>query len=224
MQQDAVSELGSRLTGLLPDLAAEANHRIANSLAVLASLLRMQCWNLTCGNEPMGAKQVRQILEEMGGRIETVGRLHRLLASAGEAAEIDLADYLNDVATSMVSALSAAGQCRLVFAADCRCIVPVENALPLGLVVGEALTNALKYAHPARVTGKIAVTCRRDPSGAIRIEVVDDGVGLPEGFDPATSGCLGFRIMRLLGTQLGARIAFDSTPLGLAVRIELPAR
>jgi two-component sensor histidine kinase len=76
------------------------------------------------------------------------------------------------------------------------------------------VTNSVKYAHPARVKGKIRLTCAR-VDGATRITLADDGVGLPDGFDPDTSGGMDLRMTRLLAKQLQARLSFRSSDLGL---------
>ena len=76
--------------------------------------------------------------------------------------------------------------------------------------------NAITFAHPTGVEGKIFVACGRSPAGAIAIAVTDDGVGLPENFDPASDGNTGFRLMRALSERLGAKLTFKSTCLGLS--------
>src|SRR5205807_7397947 len=103
------------------------------------------------------------------------------------------------------------------------CSVPAAMALPLGLIAGELVTNAIKYAHPADVAGRIKLACRRSSGGDITIEISDDGVGLPEGIEPTERGQLGFRMVRSLADQLGAAIAFHSDALGLRVTLQIPA-
>lgn len=205
------------------DAAAEANHRIANNLAMIASLMRMRGSSVRKDARRMSGDEVRRILEEFGGRLDTVARLHRLLASGQQEAPIDIAVYLRDVAEAVVSSLALAGATELQSAADPGCFVTPETALSLGLIVGELVTNAVKYAHPTGVTGQVRLACRRRPDGNIAIEVSDDGVGLPEGVDPTKSGHLGFRLVRSLADQLGATIAFHSDDLGLYFELQLPS-
>jgi PAS domain S-box-containing protein len=90
------------------------------------------------------------------------------------------------------------------------------------LIVSEAVTNAIRYAHPTGIAGRITVTCSLVSEAGVTIEVTDDGVGLPEGFDPATDGGTGFRVMRALSQRLGAALAFESTSLGLRVSLRVP--
>jgi len=102
-------------------------------------------------------------------------------------------------------------------------VAPSDSVATAGLIVVEAVKNAVKYAHPAGVHGKIEVRCARGADSSVRIDVVDDGVGLPEGFDPATDGGFGFELMRELSGKLGATLTFVSTSLGLRVELRAPA-
>jgi two-component sensor histidine kinase len=81
--------------------------------------------------------------------------------------------------------------------------------------------NAIKFAHPTGVTGHLLVGCNRREDMTV-IEVVDDGVGLPERFDPTVDGQFGLQLLRSLASQLKARLEFDNTGLGLSVRLSLP--
>lgn len=103
-----------------------------------------------------------------------------------------------------------------------RCAVPPGVAAPLVLIVTEAITNAIKYAHPTGVPGKVVVSCQQDLKSAIAIQVTDDGVGLPENFDAASDGNTGFSLMRASSERLGATLAFKSTSLGLEVSLSVP--
>jgi PAS domain S-box-containing protein len=103
-----------------------------------------------------------------------------------------------------------------------NCTLRADKARLVQLIVAEAVTNAIKYTHPTGIPGRITVTYRPVPEGAVTIEVTDDGVGLPEGFDPATDGGTGFRVMRALSQRLEARLAFKSTCLGLRMSLRVP--
>ena len=199
-------------------LVSEANHRIANNLSVITGLVRMHVSSVAkmTGSMPIG--EVQQMLEEVAVRIEAVGRLHRYLAHQGGSANIDLASYLHDISNSVFSSLSFAGRGNLTFHSPAECIVPGREALTIGFIVSELLTNAVKYAHPSSVLGNFRVSCSQ--AGAfVTVEVVDDGVGLPDNFDPATDGDLGLRLVRLLANQLRADLSFENTGLGLRVRL-----
>lgn len=207
------------------DSIAESNHRIANNLTLVSSMIRMHARSIEAGDEPMSNVEVRALLEEIGARIEAIANLHGLLARHDHDQPIDLSDYLREICEVVVSSLIFVGKAKLNYESNGACLIAPERALPAGLIIGELVTNAVKYAHPAGVIGEITVSCNSEP-GATVITVVDDGVGLPEGFDPMREGSLGLRLVRSLAHQLGARLAYDNTGIGLSVslRIEAPAR
>lgn len=204
------------------DAAQEANHRVANNLAMVAGLVRIHARSLATESGPMTRADACALLEEISHRIEAVGRLHRLLANLDSGSDVDLADYLCDVSQAVVSSLTATGSARLTQDSDAGCLVAAERALPLGLIVGELVTNAVKYAHPAGVEGTIMVSCRRR-GHSIVVQITDDGVGLPDDFNPAHADSLGLRLTRSLAAQLGATLAFRNGGTGLSVELALPA-
>jgi two-component sensor histidine kinase len=204
------------------DAAAEANHRIANNLALIAALMRTQASRLAGHAQPLTGDEMRTMLEEFSVRVETVAWVHRLLSRPPDQGTVDLGTYLREIAEGIVAALSVDGENELLFAADPDCRVGSDAAMSLGLIVAELVTNAIKYAHPAGVAGKIEIDCRRLADGKLAIEVDDDGVGLPEDIIPTCSNGFGFRLVRSLAARAQARLAFHGTELGLRVTLELP--
>jgi two-component sensor histidine kinase len=203
-------------------LIGESNHRIANNLTLIAGLLRLQAADVAKAGQPLSAADACLLLEEVGGRIETVGRLHRLLADAGRGESLDLHQFLHDIAEAAIGSMSRAGDMTLGAAMGDACTIPAHQALPIGFVVGELVTNAVKYSHPAGVKGCIKLSCHKRPEGAVLIQIADDGVGLPEGFDPKKDGGLGMRMVRMLADQLRASLSFEATGIGLTVRLLIP--
>lgn len=202
-------------------LLAEANHRIANNLSLIAGFVELRA-NRVEEDETFTGEEVRLMLHEVGTRIHTVGRLHRLLAEGGQSAVLDLHEYLHEIATVAIGAMSPDGKITLGPMAPGACQIRAKQALPVGVIVGELVTNAVKYSHPARVSGRISVTCEARPGGAALIMVSDDGVGLREGFDPLRDGGLGMRMVRNLAKEIGATVTFDSSDSGLTVRVLAP--
>jgi two-component sensor histidine kinase len=94
--------------------------------------------------------------------------------------------------------------------------------LTLGMLISELITNSVKYAHPTGVPVQIEISCRQN-GGRLTIEIADDGIGLPENFDPTKDGGLGLRIVRSLAVQLGASVRFDSNELGTSVQLAMAA-
>lgn len=207
------------------DRLSEAQHRIANNLALIAGYTRLQATRLQKAGQPLSAREACIVLEEVATRIETVGELHRLLSDApgrGEGGGIDLGRFLAKLCASLMETVSFAGDTTITHRDSGGCLVRPDQATPVALVVSELVTNALKYAHPTGVAGRILVSCR-SLGGALVVEVIDDGVGLSEAFDPLTDGGLGFRVVRGLARQLGADLVYQSSDIGLTVRLTLGA-
>ncbi len=203
-------------------LLAESNHRIANNLTVISGLVRLQAAEVARTDKLYSPDDVRTLLTEVGARIETVSRLHRLLAEAARGRAPDLGSYLGDVARTVVSSLTSSGRDDQLHADVEACSLPANQALSVGFIVGELVTNAVKYAHPGGAIGAIRLRCHKGPEGETLVDVSDDGVGLPEGFDPMDQGGLGLRLVRSLANQLGGELSFHQDGLGLSVRLRVP--
>jgi two-component sensor histidine kinase len=205
------------------DLVAEANHRIANSLALLVGLVRMQAMTVAKLGRPPSNAEVRLMLEGIAARLNTIGQLHRLLSHIPADGVTSLKPHLQDVTDALVSALSSAEQPVAVVHTGSDCLVRVRQVQPIILILCEIFINAMKYAHPSGVPLAMTVDCLPAADGRLVLTVSDDGVGLPDGFDPRTSQGLGFRVMRSLADEIGARLEIISGALGLTFRLSLPA-
>lgn len=202
------------------DLVAEANHRIANSLAALAGLVQRQISTLHPDREAIEAAEVKRMLAELRARVDAVARLHRALSDLPAGSPIDVGKYLQQIASELIATLSAPDAVILHFTCELGCRVAPDRGLYLGLIAVELVTNSLKYAHPANVNGKIAIQCWRTDAEIV-IQVSDDGIGFPDGFDPMSSPS-GLRIVRSLVEQIGGTVRFSSDDLGVTCTIQAP--
>lgn len=201
-------------------ITAEADHRIANHLALLMSYVRLKARDLDGLAEEPSRDSVRLLLEGVSAQIAAVARLHRYLVSRRGSPRIELGRELHEICAPFAAGLSGAVQ--IIEDYGPGCVVQPEQALPLGQIVAEVITNAIKHALKGGALGRLRVTCRDDERGGVLVEVADSGAGLPATFDPATDGGLGFQLVRGLSRQVGANVAFDSTGEGLCFRLRLP--
>lgn len=154
----------------------------------------------------------------------TRATITRLLAAGTPGADVALDPFLHGVTAAILSARAAADQTALHHRHAKGGAVSAARAVPVGLIVGELVSNAIAYAHPAGVRGRIDVTSHAGmATGSLVIEVQDDGVGLPERFDPRIDGGTGLTGVRALADQLGAKLYFSDTGIGLSVRLDVPA-
>jgi two-component sensor histidine kinase len=194
------------------DRLEEADHRIANHLALLMGYLRLKGRELADRNLQPTGDEVRLLLDSVAAQIGAVARLHRSLAVSGNDGSADLGEHLQEICEPFRSSLSGAIQ--IVEDLPGGCMVRHDQILPLTQIVAEVMTNAVKHAYPVGHPGPILVRCARLQDGTIEIDVTDQGRGLPAGFNPKTDGGLGFRLMRALAGQLGAELDFAPAPIG----------
>lgn len=204
-------------------LLAEADHRIANNLTMVVGLVRMHARQLSRGEGPIERDEVRGLLDDIAGRIETVAQLHNLLAHASGRPSLDLRNYLPAICDLVTSSSADQGEVELACEIGDDCSVAPEAALSLGLIFCELVTNSVKYAHPAGTPVAIGIRGRRTADGRLVFDYADDGVGLPEAFDPAVDGGIGFLIVRNRAEQLGADYHFEASDLGMRFRLTVPA-
>jgi len=200
---------------------AEADHRIANNLASLSSVIRLQRDAISKSGKISTTEQVCGLLDDLHARIEVTAKLHKSLAQTANSNGVNLGDFLEEI-SEMISALSPDGKVDLTFDHACGGCIEARHALHAGLITAELLTNASKYAHPAGLVVKVNVRCETHDDGSFVVEVTDDGVGFPEHFDPATDGGLGFQLMRALANGLGAKLQFEHDSLGVCARLVKP--
>ena len=206
-----------------PDLIAEANHRISNSLAILVGMVRMQAAGVRKSTKMFSGADVRLMLDGIAARIHTISQLHRLLCHTGEADAFSLRPHLKDVTDALVSSLSSPEHPIQVEHTGCDSLILMRHVQPIVLILCEIFINAVKYAHPAGVPLHMSVDCVSGADGRLELTIQDDGVGLPDGFDTASGGGLGFRVMRSLAGEIGAQLQVMDTGLGLRFTLFLPA-
>jgi two-component sensor histidine kinase len=206
-----------------PDLAAEANHRIANNLALLITMVRIQARSVKDKAKTYSNAEVHFLLDGMAARINTISQLHRRLAHTPQGGVISLKPHLHDVTDALTAALSSPQQQVRIMHTGGDCLVLTRHAQTIALILCEIFINAMKYAHPAGVPLKMVVDCEPAADGRLVLSVMDDGVGLPEGFVPEQSSGLGFKVMYRLAAEIGGELQIVSTGLGLSFRLSLPA-
>jgi len=212
-----------KLMSAPPDLLAEANHRIANSLTLLVSMVRMQAVSVKKGSQMLTNAEVRQLLDGVAARINTISQLHRILSRTGSEGAVSLRPHLSEVTDALVAALSSPEQLVRVVHSGGDCIVLMRQVQPIVLILCEVFINAMKHAHPSGVPLVMTVDCAPAQDGRLVLSISDDGVGLPDGFDHSAAGGMGFKVMRSLAAEIGADLQIISGGLGLTFRLSLPA-
>jgi two-component sensor histidine kinase len=200
---------------------AEADHRIANNLASLSGVIRVQRNAISKSRRTFTTEQVCMLLDDMDARIEVTAKLHKSLAQAVNGNGVNLGDFLEEI-SALISTLCPDGRMDLTVDNACDGYLDPRHALHAGLITAELLTNASKYAHPSGLIVTVNLRCETNDDGSFMVEVTDDGVGFPENFDPSSDGGLGFQLMRALAKGLNAELQFEHDSLGVRARLIKP--
>jgi len=193
-------------------LLQELAHRVRNDLNMLGTLLQLQ---LRLTTEP-GA---RDALAAAVDRVLVMGRVHERLDRRGGEAMVDMRDYLTDLCNDLQGSVAGLRPITLDVAVESHAL-PLERAAPVGLIVNELLTNALKHAFPDDRPGTVTVRFVRDGKD-FRLSVADDGVGAPAAPQDGTG--LGQRLVRSLAQQLGGSFEMAARETGTVCSVRFPA-
>lgn len=191
-------------------LVKEINHRVKNSLQVVASVL-----NLQARADPKFAPR----LQEASSRIMAIGRAHERLYRSPDVAKVDLAGYLSDICHDLSKITP---NCQISFDASGALFLTTDRAVGVALVVSELVTNAAKHAYPEGSCGLISVRLSATDSATAQVSVRDEGVGLPPAFETDNRGGLGMRLTRALAKQSGAILRIERPTKGTEFVLEMP--
>jgi PAS domain S-box-containing protein len=197
-------------------LLKEVHHRVKNNLQIVASLLDLQANRTENG-------QVVDVLQDTRNRVKSMALLHETLYRSGNLARINFATYLKDLGGQLLQSFAhVAGRITLEY--DVATLtLPLEQAIPCGLIVGELVSNALKHAFPDGRTGVIVIGFQPPAPGTLVLTVRDGGIGFPPGFDPLSTSTLGLKLVYGLADQLNGHLEIEPTCPGASFRLEFPA-
>lgn len=204
-----------------PDAAAEANHRIANNLTILAEYVRSELFSLS---QTPDLPSIRRSLQQLSLRIDAIGRLHRLLTSSSHATSVEICAYLAEVADAVRCSFAHVERMKILCSFDTEALVTAKQAIAIGAIASEALVNSIKYSHPFDEPGNICIVCRRTSRDGLLVEIKDDGVGRAHELASKAlrHGGVGTDLMRTFAHSLNAKLEMIDGHYGHTVRFELP--
>lgn len=194
-------------------LLAEVNHRVANSLSLVSSLVGLQAKSL----KDQGAKDA---LAETQARIFAIGQVHQRLYTSGDVRHVALDEYLGGLLDHMQTAMRDKGHSACILFELAPMHLKTDASINLGVVVTEWVTNAFKYAYRDR-SGEIRVRLHRLESGLAELLVEDDGVGFDATGAVKGTG-LGSRIVKAMARSLNAEIEYLDRKPGVSARLMFP--
>lgn len=180
-------------------LLREIHHRVKNNLQVISSLLSLQAASL----EDAAA---REMLKESQNRVRSMALVHDQLHRSRDLSRIGFREYVKNLCASLFSSYGI-DSARIALRVEVEDVsLPIDTAIPCGLIIHELVSNSLKHAFPEGRRGKIFIGLSQAPGRGRVLTVADDGVGLPRDVDLDTVHSLGLRLVRILAAQIDAAV------------------
>jgi PAS domain S-box-containing protein len=184
-------------------LLSEIHHRVKNNLAVISGLLGLQ-------SSYVEDEKAKELFEESRNRIHSMALIHDKLYQHETFAKINLAEYINDLVHYIKSSYIPANL-KIEFTVTCNDIfLDIKNAVPIGLILNELISNSCKHAYKGRTNGEIKIVCTK-MGEKFTMMVSDDGIGfdISEGLENPKS--LGLTLIKALSEQIGSstKTTFD---------------
>ena len=189
-------------------LLQEVHHRVKNNLQIINSILNLQKNFVEDPNAITG-------LEEIQNRVSTMSIIHETLYQNTDVSNIGFSAYLTRISGNIIQSYRSSTMVELVTELE-DIQAPLDQAIPCGLILNEWVSNAMKYAFEGMEKGTITVALRKlEPEDKpeeeeIQIEVRDNGIGLPEGFDWSGRDSLGLYLVQALSEQLDGELLAES--------------
>lgn len=183
-------------------LLKEINHRVKNNLSVIGALLGLQA-------DEIEDDRARAALAESQQRVLSMALIHEYLYADEHLDRVDFGKYIRQLSDQIGTAWTTSAGRVLLRVEGEQIDLPVNRAIPCGLILNELLSNAFKHAFPNGRRGTITVRFRRAGPGRLSLVCEDDGVGVPEGLDWQNANSLGLRIVQILAKQVDGTLNLD---------------
>ena len=196
-QQIEINQTNRVLQNLLEDkerLLREIHHCVKNNLQIVMSLLNSQSAYLENGKALTAIRDSQQ-------RIHSISLIHQKLYQSENVAMIDMSVYIRELVEYLQGSYDTGQNIRFDLQTE-HIELDVTQAVPVGLILNEAISNAVKYAFPNNKTGTVTISMQQTDDDHCILKIADNGTGLPEGFDPNKINSLGMSLMRGLSKQL----------------------
>lgn len=193
-------------------LLREMNHRVKNSLAIVASMLNLQARELA--DTDMNAH-----LTEASLRVAAIAKAHDQLSHTSDIARMDIGRYIKALCTELDASVA---YCDVHTDVDEGIEIATDRAISVALIVNELITNAAKYAYKGRSSGKIWIKVMRAANDKVMISVRDEGTGLPADFDLRKPKGLGLKIIASFIKQLSAEFSIQAHSPGTEFSLSMP--
>ena len=182
----------------LQTLMKEIHHRVKNNLQVISSLLDLQ-------SQTIGDRQASEAIKESRNRVQTMALIHQDLYSEGSLNGIEISDYITKLAQSLFSSYNVKKNKVLLETNIEPMLLDIDFVIPIGFVLNELISNALKYAFPDKESGILTIALEQK-GGELILKVKDDGIGFPQGLNIYQAKSFGYKLVKAFAQKLKARL------------------
>lgn len=195
-------------------LLREIHHRVKNNLNIVSSLLCLQ-------EDVLDHPAALEALAVSRGRVTSMAMIHEQLYRSSTLSKVDLDEYLRQFLPRVIAVYKGGRNISLVLEPS-SVNLTLDQAIPLGLIINELVTNSLKHAFKNRDHGQVRVWAEHKDN-AITLVVADDGEGLPAGYEKRAASSLGLQIVGMLAKQLRGKLTVESCQ-GASFRLDFPCQ
>lgn len=188
-------------------LLKEVHHRVKNNLQTVSSLLSLQARSMV---DP----EMKSMVKSSQNRVNSMAMLHEMLYMREDLSKIEYKSYVEELSEYLVKSIKGTDN-RIKVAIDIIDInLGIDTAIPLGLLINEAITNSLKYGIKDNGEGEINITLKKEAENDYVLNIGDNGEGYSENITPQTTKSLGLKLIYNLTRQLKGSILKDATKKG----------
>lgn len=194
-------------------LLKEIHHRVKNNMQVITSLLSLQSRTII-------DKPSLSVFQDSQNRVKSMALIHETLYQSKDLSHINFAEYLQKLVAQVSRSYRLKPEAVKININVDDVSLPIDTAVPCGLIINELTSNSLKYAFPEDARGEVNITFEHTDAQYV-MRVSDTGVGLPPGFSPEGGNSLGMKLVRMLTEQLRGEMAW-SNGVGTTFEIKFP--
>jgi len=198
-------------------LIKEVHHRVKNNLQIVMGLLQRQ-------SSFINNKEALDAIQNSEQRMHSIALIHQKLYQSEDFKSVNMVDYIAEMIGYLQESFGLDSQISFDKQVD-DIDFDIATAVPLGLILNEAITNAIKYAFKAKPGGRIDIQLKQTGEETFCLQISDDGRGLPDDLEPAKIHSMGFNLIRGLSKQLNGKLEVENQDgLTLIINFKCQAR
>jgi two-component sensor histidine kinase len=188
-------------------LLKEVHHRVKNNLQTVSSLLRMQ-------SRSIEDKETLSLIKSSQNRVVAMAMVHEMLYQREDLNRVHYRSYVEELGDYLIKSIKGP-ESKISLKIDIPQIeLGIDTAIPLGLIINEAVTNALKYGFQDRQEGEISIVLEKEDKTEYILRIGDNGIGFPETVTHKSTKSLGLKLIHNLSRQLQGSVIRDLSKEG----------